>query len=148
VDERPPENKENDNLSLEEQMRERLVWLREEHRRIDNEITALMDTGVADVIKIKRMKKIKLSMKDQIAYLENQLTPDIIAYSSRLNSRLASQEIRTFYARFVIFVHRQIDVRFKQKHSKFITANTRSDIAISDIIFHSTRKGFQNAVTS
>jgi len=79
VDERPPENKENDNLSLEEQMRERLVWLREEHRRIDNEITALMDTGVADVIKIKRMKKIKLSMKDQIAYLENQLTPDIIA---------------------------------------------------------------------
>lgn len=79
MDERPPENKENDNLSLEEQMRERLVWLREEHRRIDNEITALMDTGVADVIKIKRMKKIKLSMKDQIAYLENQLTPDIIA---------------------------------------------------------------------
>ena len=79
MDERPPENKENDNLSFEEQMRERLVWLREEHRRIDNEITALMDTGVADVIKIKRMKKIKLSMKDQIAYLENQLTPDIIA---------------------------------------------------------------------
>ena len=28
---------------------------------------------------VKRMKKIKLSIKDQIAYLENQLTPDIIA---------------------------------------------------------------------
>lgn len=60
-------------------MHERLNWLREEHRRIDSEIAALVETGVTDVTKIRRMKKIKLSMKDQIAYLENQLTPDIIA---------------------------------------------------------------------
>ena len=79
MDELTPEHKENDNLSFDEQMRERLTWLREEHRRIDNEISALMDTGVTDVIKIRRMKKIKLSMKDQITFLENQLTPDIIA---------------------------------------------------------------------
>jgi len=79
VDEHTPEHKENDNLSFDEQMRERLTWLREEHRRIDNEISALVDTGVTDVIKIRRMKKIKLSMKDQITFLENQLTPDIIA---------------------------------------------------------------------
>lgn len=53
--------------------------LKLEHRRIDQEIDALAETGVADMLKVKRMKKIKLSIKDQIAYLENQLTPDIIA---------------------------------------------------------------------
>ena len=53
--------------------------LKDEHRRIDQEIDALIETGVADMLKVKRMKKIKLSMKDQIAYLQNQVTPDIIA---------------------------------------------------------------------
>lgn len=56
-----------------------LEQLRHEHRRIDQEITALTETGVSDMLKIKRMKKIKLSIKDQIAYLENLTTPDIIA---------------------------------------------------------------------
>ena len=73
-------------------MSERLNWLREEHRRIDSEITALIDTGVTDVTKIRRMKKIKLSMKDQIAYLENQLTPDIIAQKE---ARLSSVECQS-----------------------------------------------------
>ena len=53
--------------------------LKDEHRRIDQEIEALIETGVTDMLKVKRMKKIKLSMKDQIAYLQNQITPDIIA---------------------------------------------------------------------
>lgn len=56
-----------------------LKKLRIEHRRVDDEINALMENGATDMLKIKRMKKIKLSMKDQIVYLENQLTPDIIA---------------------------------------------------------------------
>ena len=56
-----------------------LEKLKREHRRIDQEIDALIETGVADMLKVKRMKKIKLSIKDQIAYLENQITPDIIA---------------------------------------------------------------------
>ncbi|MGB6230615.1 MAG: DUF465 domain-containing protein [Litorimonas sp.] len=56
-----------------------LERLRHEHRRIDQEIEALSETGVADMLKVRRMKKIKLSIKDQIAYLENQTTPDIIA---------------------------------------------------------------------
>ena len=59
--------------------RKLLAQLKAEHRRIDQEITALIETGVTDMIKISRMKKIKLSIKDQIAYLENQTTPDIIA---------------------------------------------------------------------
>jgi hypothetical protein len=56
-----------------------LSKLKAEHKRIDTEITALIETGVADMLKVKRMKKVKLSIKDQIAYLDNQLTPDIIA---------------------------------------------------------------------
>ena len=56
-----------------------LASLKLEHRRIDQEIDALIETGVADMLKVRRMKKIKLSIKDQISYLENELTPDIIA---------------------------------------------------------------------
>ena len=69
----------NDADQQEEEARALLKKLREEHRRIDQEITALQETGVTDMLKIRRMKKIKLSMRDQIQYLENQLTPDIIA---------------------------------------------------------------------
>jgi hypothetical protein len=61
------------------ELMEMVSALKEEHRRIDQEIDALLETGVADMLKVRRMKKIKLSMKDQIAYLENQITPDIIA---------------------------------------------------------------------
>ena len=79
MDDITTDNRENDNLSLEEQMSERLAWLRAEHRRSDQEIESLIETGVTDILKLGRMKKIKLAMKDQIAYLENKLTPDIIA---------------------------------------------------------------------
>ena len=60
-------------------MSETLVNLKAEHRRIDVEIAALVDTGAIDMVNIRRMKKVKLSIKDQITYLENILTPDIIA---------------------------------------------------------------------
>lgn len=56
-----------------------LKRLKAEHRAIDKEIKALGETGVLDVLKIQRMKKIKLSMKDKITFIEDQLTPDIIA---------------------------------------------------------------------
>lgn len=63
----------------EAELKELLDNLRTEHRRIDTEIKALIETGVADMLKVRRMKKIKLSLKDQITFIENQLTPDIIA---------------------------------------------------------------------
>ena len=53
--------------------------LKMQHRRIDTEITANQETGVVDVLKIRRMKKIKLSLKDKITYIENQITPDILS---------------------------------------------------------------------
>lgn len=63
----------------EAELEDLLETLRKEHRRIDTEIKALMETGVADMLKVRRMKKIKLSLKDQITFIENQITPDIIA---------------------------------------------------------------------
>ena len=57
----------------------RLSELRVEHRHLDNEIAALQMTGVTDMLKIQRMKKTKLALKDQIRILEDTITPDIIA---------------------------------------------------------------------
>ena len=57
----------------------RLAELRQAHRHLDSEVSALQSNGVTDMLKIARMKKMKLRMKDQIAALEDHLTPDIIA---------------------------------------------------------------------
>jgi len=74
-----PEDIEENEEEKDADARALLADLKEEHRRIDTEITALEETGVIDVLKVRRLKKVKLSMKDQIVFLENQLTPDIIA---------------------------------------------------------------------
>lgn len=50
-----------------------------EHRDLDDAITALEATGTADSFTIRRLKKQKLQLKDRIAVLEDELTPDIIA---------------------------------------------------------------------
>ena len=63
----------------QEELLDILKDLKLQHRRIDTEIAAIQETGVIDVLKIRRMKKIKLSLKDKIAFIENQVTPDIIA---------------------------------------------------------------------
>lgn len=73
-----PETVETDEPS-EEELENILSNLKLEHRRIDTEIKALQEIGVSDMLKVSRMKKIKLSIKDQITYIENQITPDIIA---------------------------------------------------------------------
>ncbi|MBT3701724.1 MAG: DUF465 domain-containing protein [Alphaproteobacteria bacterium] len=65
--------------SENEELRQHLEELRLAHRDLDDAIGALMDTGRADVIRIQRLKKRKLSLKDKIAKVENALLPDIIA---------------------------------------------------------------------
>ena len=52
---------------------------RPEHRDLDEAITALEGKGTADQLTLRRLKKQKLGLKDRIAILEDQLTPDIIA---------------------------------------------------------------------
>lgn len=63
----------------EEELREQLSALRAEHRKLDDEIIALEQSGSADQLLIKRLKKKKLALKDQITAVEDQLLPDIIA---------------------------------------------------------------------
>ena len=57
----------------------RLVELRSEHRDLDAAIAALADSPERDELRLKRMKKRKLAVKDQIAWLENKLIPDLDA---------------------------------------------------------------------
>jgi hypothetical protein len=61
------------------ELREKLVRLRAEHRLLDEEIVALEASGAADQLNVKRLKKKKLVLKDQITAVEDQLLPDIIA---------------------------------------------------------------------
>jgi hypothetical protein len=63
----------------EEEMRKRLAGLRIEHRDLDAAISALSAKDSQDQLQIARLKKRKLKLKDQIAIIEDYLTPDIIA---------------------------------------------------------------------
>ncbi len=60
-------------------LRHRLAQLRQEHRDLDDSIIALEAAQERDQIRLTRMKKRKLALKDEIARLEDQLLPDIIA---------------------------------------------------------------------
>ncbi len=63
----------------EGELRAELARLRQEHRDLDEAILAMIETGRSDPIRIQRMKKRKLALKDRISVLDDQLTPDIIA---------------------------------------------------------------------
>jgi hypothetical protein len=63
----------------EQEMIKRLAALRSEHRDLDTAIAALLETGGPDQLQVARLKKRKLLLRDQIAVLEDYLTPDIIA---------------------------------------------------------------------
>jgi hypothetical protein len=56
-----------------------LERLREEHRDLDAAIEALTAAGPGDQLQLQRLKKRKLILRDRIAFLEDMLTPDIIA---------------------------------------------------------------------
>ena len=56
-----------------------LEQLRQEHRDLDAAIDALQLVGVIDQLQVARLKKRKLILRDRISFLDDQLTPDIIA---------------------------------------------------------------------
>lgn len=58
---------------------ERLRQLRIEHRDLDDVISRLSMDFKVDELQIKRLKRRKLMLKDQIARLESQLIPDLNA---------------------------------------------------------------------
>ena len=70
----PPHKMDHDEVS-----RVKLEAWRREHRDLDEAIRALDERGTGDPLTVKRLKKQKLGLKDRIAQLEDQLTPDIIA---------------------------------------------------------------------
>ena len=57
----------------------RLEMLRIEHRDLDSAIHALAESGSGDQLQLARLKKRKLRLRDEIAMLEDQMIPDIIA---------------------------------------------------------------------
>lgn len=63
----------------EQELKKLLTLLRTEHRDLDAAIEALTGAGSTDQLQIARLKKRKLRLKDQIAVVEDQLLPDIIA---------------------------------------------------------------------
>jgi hypothetical protein len=63
----------------ESELKTELERLRQEHRDLDVAIEALQSIPGADIIQIQRLKKRKLALRDRITFIEDQLTPDIIA---------------------------------------------------------------------
>jgi hypothetical protein len=60
-------------------LRQRLHRLKEEHRDLDAAVQALEAAGSTDLLQIKRLKKRKLQLKDEIRVVSAKLLPDIIA---------------------------------------------------------------------
>jgi hypothetical protein len=63
----------------ERELRATLARLVQEHRDLDAAIEALQATPGVDILQIQRLKKRKLLLRDRISFIEDQLTPDIIA---------------------------------------------------------------------
>lgn len=63
----------------EGELRTQLARLQQEHRDLDAAIAALQDSPGADLLQVQRLKKRKLQLRDRITFIEDQLTPDIIA---------------------------------------------------------------------
>lgn len=61
------------------QLRLRIAQLELEHRDLNDVIDRLVEVPVRDELQMRRLKKRKLYLKDQISRLRARLIPDIIA---------------------------------------------------------------------
>ncbi len=66
-------------LPRDEILRIKLELLQREHRDLDDAIAALDQGGRADPLTVRRLKKRKLMLKDQMTRISDEITPDIIA---------------------------------------------------------------------
>jgi len=66
-------------MNQDELLIAQLVELRRQHRSLDEEIAELSASLLGDQLQLKRLKKRKLHLKDEIARVEDKLYPDIIA---------------------------------------------------------------------
>ena len=60
-------------------LRSQLQILIQQHRDLDTAIVSLELSGTSDQLLLRRLKKMKLDIKDKIQKIENMLIPDIIA---------------------------------------------------------------------
>ena len=58
---------------------ERLVTLQVEHRDLDAVIQQLVLDPKRDDLQVTRLKRRKLLLKDQIAWIEREIDPDVMA---------------------------------------------------------------------
>ena len=58
---------------------QRIVELKLEHRDLDTAIERLADDPVHDELQLRRLKRRKLLLKDQITQLEREIDPDVLA---------------------------------------------------------------------
>ncbi len=63
----------------QQQIKAKLTELETEHRDLDVAIESLVSQPGFDQIRVQRMKKRKLAVRDEMSVLQNQLLPDIIA---------------------------------------------------------------------
>lgn len=63
----------------QQEIRDRLQLLQQEHRDLDQVIAHLIENPPADDLLTRRLKKRKLLLKDRILQLETMLIPDIPA---------------------------------------------------------------------
>jgi hypothetical protein len=66
-------------MANQDTLKEQLAHLKAEHRDLDDAIQALSQRTMPDMIQLQRLKKKKLTLRDEIAKIESQLLPDIIA---------------------------------------------------------------------
>jgi len=62
-----------------ETLQRKLEDLKTEHRDLDDVIARIVEAVPFDQLQVQRLKKRKLILKDEIAQVESQLLPDIIA---------------------------------------------------------------------
>lgn len=60
-------------------LRNKLESLKERHRNLDEAIAKMHENQQIDELQLRRLKKDKLMLRDQIAMIEDMLYPDIIA---------------------------------------------------------------------
>jgi len=62
-----------------EDLKHKLIKLKEEHRALDDEIARIMSLPLYDQLAVQRLKKRKLKIKDEILKVKAKMIPDIIA---------------------------------------------------------------------
>ncbi len=66
-------------MDIQESLKKKRDLLKDEHRDIDTMISDLLRESIVNQLAVQRLKKKKLLVRDQIARINQQLLPDILA---------------------------------------------------------------------